>query len=438
MSEDNGSIPRGRLSRVTRLAGMATRVGAGLAADRVKRLWGGGSDNSAAEAAALRVLETLGTLKGAALKAGQTLSLFANQLPPEARAIVGRLYSQAPSLPYADIARVIEEELGAPPERVFASFSQTPLAAASLGQVHTAVLHTGAKVAVKIQYPGVGAALGDDLQNLASLLNAAGLVFDSAEYLEEIRREVLAELDYEKERTQLEQFRGFLVRWPDLVVPRSYPELSSKRVLTLELLEGPTLNEAARTADAMSEEERWRRGDQLVRAGWGPLLYHRAVHADSHPGNYLLMSDGRLGVLDFGSVKFLSERFWRANVDALAAMLDQRSEDWVALVQRGGFELNLPPQKAKPLIDEILETAGRPVQGVCDFASDDTLNRLAALKLRYPLELLRVKPPAESLLVGRGVAGVLQNLQTLKVKGDLRPFFRQALADIGRATSPGT
>lgn len=430
MNDDEGPIPRGRLGRVARIAGMATRVGAGLAADRVKRLWGGGDENTAAELAAIQVLQTLGTLKGAALKAGQTLSLFANHLPPEARAIVGRLYSQAPSVPYADIARVVEEELGGPPGTVFASFSETPLAAASLGQVHTATLHTGEKVAVKVQYPGVAAALGDDLQNIASLLKAAGVVFDSADYLEEIRREVLAELDYLKERAQLETFRGYLARWPDLVVPRSYAEFSTGRVLTLELLEGPTLNEAARNVDGMSEAERWRRGDQLVRAGFGPLLFDRAVHADSHPGNYLLLTDGRLGILDFGSVKFLSEPFWRTNVEALAAMLDQRQEDWIALLLRGGFEFKLAPHKAGPLIEEILRIARKPLQGIHDFATDDTLTAMAALKLRYPLELLRVKPPAESLLVGRGVAGILQNLQTLKVKGDLRPFFLAALDEL--------
>src|SRR4051812_4824281 len=187
--DDDRRIPRGRLGRLGKMAGMATKVGAGLAADRVKQLFGGTPSSKAAEAAALSVLQTLGTLKGAALKAGQTLSLFANQLPPEARLVLGKLFSQAPTLPYEDIARVIEEELGAPPEALFAEFSKEPLAAASLGQVHAATLKSGERVAVKVQYPGVGDALEDDLRNVGAVLKAVGMVFDNSAYLEEIRRE---------------------------------------------------------------------------------------------------------------------------------------------------------------------------------------------------------------------------------------------------------
>lgn len=426
--EDDASVPKGRLERITRLAGMATRVGAGLAKDRVKQMLGGKANP--AEAAATRVLETLGTLKGAALKAGQTLSLFANTLPPEARLVLSKLYSQAPRVSYEEIAQVIREELGSPPEHLFAEFSHEPLAAASLGQVHAAVTKGGQKVAVKVQYPGIGQALEDDLQNLGTVLKAVGVVFDNRAYLNELRRELAGELDYERERSQLEQFRGFLSRWPDLVVPQAFPELSSKRVLTLELLEGPTLNLATQHVEELSNDERWRRAEQMIRAGWGPLLYDRAVHADAHPGNYVLMPDGRLGVLDFGSVKFLSEPFWRANLEALDSLVNGREIDWVDLLRRGGFEIKLPDDRARKLVDEIKEIARKPVLGMRDFGADTTLNELGALKLKYPLELLKILPPPESILVGRGLAGVLQNLVALRATGDLRPFFIRALKEV--------
>lgn len=427
---DDGNIPRGRLGRLGRMAGMAGKVGAGLAADRVKRLFGAESSSKAMEAAALSVLETLGTLKGAALKAGQTLSLFSSHLPPEARLILGKLYSQAPTLPYEDIAKVVTQELGAMPEELFKDFSKEPLAAASLGQVHVGTLKSGERVAVKVQYPGVGAALEDDLQNLGSVLKAVGLVFDSRAYLEEIRSEVIAELDYTKELLKLEQFRGFFARWPDLVVPRAHPELSARRVLTLELLEGPTLNRAGAQIEAMSNEERWHRADQLVRAGWGPLLYDRAVHADSHPGNYVLMPDGRLGVLDFGSVKFVSAPFHEAILTALDALVHDRQDlDWAAFHRRGGFEVKLSDEKAAKLFKAIRDIAQKPVLGPHDFGTDTTLLELAGLKTKYPLELLKISPPAEALFVARGLAGTLQNLQALKARGDLRPFFIRALQD---------
>jgi predicted unusual protein kinase regulating ubiquinone biosynthesis (AarF/ABC1/UbiB family) len=427
---DDPSIPSGRLKRLTRLAGMATHVGASLASDRLKRLLGKESDGH--EEVARRVLETLGTLKGAALKAGQALTLFSSQLPPEARAIVGRLFSQAPRLPYAEIVTVLETELGAPPPVLFAEFSEEPFAAASLGQVHAARLKSGEEVAVKVQYPGVGEALEDDLRNLESLLKAVGvggMLMNTREYAEEIRRELSGELDYQRELAQLEHYRGLLSRWPDLVVPRPFPELCARRVLTLERLEGPTLNEFAQQVGSSSEEERFRRGEQLVRAVCGPWILHRTIHADTHPGNYLALPDGRLGVLDFGSVKTCSERFWRCSIESSYAIIEGQELDWADLHRRAGFSISLPEEKARRLIGAIIDIATGPLRAPYDHSTDTMVERLTELKLRYPLDILRIHPPAESLLVGRALAGLLQNLRALQVKGDLRPFLRETLRE---------
>ena len=428
---DNDSIPRGRFKRLGKIAGMATQVGAGLAADRVKKLLGQESSDTASQAAT-RVLQTLGQLKGAAMKAGQAMTLFSSQLPPEARAIVGKLFSQAPTLEWPKIARVLEDELGAPPSQVFAEISETPFAAASLGQVHRARLKSGETVAVKVQYPGVAEAMNDDLRNLATLLKTIGLgntFMNGQAYAEEIRREVASELDYLRELELLERYRGHLARWPDLVAPRAFPELCTRRVLVLELLEGPTLNELSQQVDELPGEERFKRAEQLVRAVLGPWVLHRTVHADTHPGNYLAMPDGRLGVLDFGSVKFASEEFWRCSVQGIDAALNGTEIDWVAVHERGGFEVSGDRARADFLIREIGRITSVPLQGPYDHASDQMLEQLSQLKLKYPLDLLRIRPPAESILVARALAGLLQNLRSLKVRGDFRPLFRELLAE---------
>ncbi len=427
---DDPSIPSGRLKRLTRLAGMATQVGASLASDRVKRLLGRESDGHAEMAQ--RVLETLGTLKGAALKAGQALTLFSSQLPPEARAIVGRLFSQAPRLPYAEILTVLEAELGDSPATLFAEFSEEPFAAASLGQVHAARLKSGEEVAVKVQYPGIAAAMEGDLRNLESLLKAVGVggvVLDAREYAEEIRRELAGELDYRRELTQLEHYRGLLSRWPDLVVPKAFPELCTGRVLTLERLEGPTLNELSLQVESLPAEERFRRGEQLVRAVCGPWILHRTIHADTHPGNYLALTDGRLGVLDFGSVKSCSEPFWRCTLESAHSTMEGRSLDLTDLHRRGGFNIKLPADKAHQLLERILAITGVPLRGPYDYSTDTMIEQLAELKMKQPLDLMRILPPPESLLVGRAMAGLLQNLRALQVRGDFRPFFREALRE---------
>ena len=432
MADD--SIPRGRFKRIGKLAGMVTQVGAGLAADRVKKLLGHESSDTAAQAAT-RVLQTLGQLKGAAMKAGQAMTLFSSQLPPEARAIVGKLFSQAPTLEWPKIARVLEDELGAPPSQVFEEISEEPFAAASLGQVHRARLKSGEAVAVKVQYPGVAEAMTDNLRNLETLLRTIGIggaLLNAKEYAEEIRREVAGELDYRRELEQLERYRTFLTRWPDLVAPRAFPELCTGRVLVLELLDGPTLNELSHRIDELTEEERFRRGEQLVRAVLGPWVLHRTVHADTHPGNYLAMPDGRLGVLDFGSVKCASEGFWRCSLQGIDAALNGTEIDWVAVHERGGFEVGGDRAKADFLIREIGRITAVPLQGLYDHASDQIVEQLSQLKLKYPLDLLRIRPPAEAILVARALAGLLQNLRVLKVRGDFRPLFRELVAEAPR------
>ncbi len=424
-------IPQGRLQRFRKMAGMATSVGAGLAADRVRKLFGG--QGSGHELAAKRILETLGGLKGAALKAGQTLSLFADTLPPEARLVMGKLFSQAPTLPFEKVGPVLQAELGASVEALFAEFSREPLAAASLGQVHAAKLHTGEDVVVKVQYPGVAEALEDDLKNLESMLGALGMsgLIDSGTYAQEIRTEIGGELDYERERAFLDRFHTLYAEWPDLSAPKAYPELCTKRVLVLERFFGPTLAKACADADAghaqWTEEERWRRAEQMVRATWGPWIRHRAIHADTHPGNFILREDGRLGVLDFGCVKNGSEAFHAASLEVLDASLGGPSPDWVAVMRKGGFTVNLGEDKARALLEEIVQLSRGPVEGFRDFSGDDTLMKLAGLKRSRPLDLVRIKPPAEALLVGRALGGLLQNLKLLRAKGDLRPVFRELL-----------
>ncbi len=430
MAQD--SIPKGRLRRLGKVVGLTARVGTGLMAGRAKRLLGGDGDPKLD--AARKVLETLGELKGAALKVGQALSLASDQLPPEVREVVSRLFSQAPTLPYEPIAEVIRQELGGRPEEVFAQFEPVPFAAASLGQVHRARLKGGEDVAVKVQYPGVAAALEQDLKNAESLVRALGVgtrLFDRREYVDEIGREVMGELDYLAEQKRAEDFRSYFARWPDLVVPRAYPELSTAKVLVLERLEGPTLHAYAQTAQDRPSRERFEVGERLVRAVFGPFLFHRVVHGDAHPGNFIVLDGGRLGVLDYGSAKGLSERFWRCYVEAFAEALAGRRPDVYGQLLKGGFVFQMPEERARPLAEEVGHIVGGPLRGPYDFGKDAMLQELMALKRKNVVDLLRIRPPPEALLFYRAVAGLGHNLRALKAAGDFRPFFAGAVAELG-------
>jgi predicted unusual protein kinase regulating ubiquinone biosynthesis (AarF/ABC1/UbiB family) len=424
------NIPKGRLKRLSKLVGLTTQVGTNLVVDRAKRLLGGAGDPKVE--LAQKVFATLGELKGAAMKAGQSLSMFAEQLPPEARQVLAGLFSQAPTRPYAEIAAVIESELRAPPGRVFASFEEQPMAAASLGQVHRARLHGGEDVVVKVQYPGVAAAMEADLKNVHALvrgLSLGGKILDRREFVEEMDQQLRGELDYRAERQRLEQFRSYVARWPDLVVPKAYPDVSTGRVLVMERLEGPTLDQYVKNIDAVSEEERFAIGERLVRAVYGPFLYYRRVHGDAHPGNYVVMP-GRLGILDFGLVKELSERFWRASLDVVDDAVNGRPMDLNAITRRAGFTIDLPDDRASTLLAEVAKIIGKPLLGAYDFASAHFAEEFIELRNRRLLELMHIRPPPESLFYYRSLVGLAANLKSLKASGDFRPFFRRALRDL--------
>lgn len=437
MSSDSKKVPRGRLKRFGRMVGMSARAGSDLVGGRFKR-WFGQKEEAAHLDAAKKVLGTLGDMKGAALKLGQTLSLGANQLPEDVREVISQLFSDAPPLPYADIAKVVHEELGSELETLFTEFEAEPFAAASLGQVHRARLPSGEAVAVKVQYPGIQDALEDDLRNAGALVRTLGLgsqLLDQTEYYEEVRGEVLAELDYRRELGNLQRFRELLSDYADLRLPQGYEALSSARVLTLEYLEGPTLHKYLQREP--SNAERFRRSEQLVRATFVPFFRHRLMQTDTHPGNFIVCDDGSLGLLDFGSIKSFSQAFRDSYYQVvLAGFPDEADVALVPVMRAGGFRFSLDASEAEPLLQHISNIVRRPQMGPYDFADCRIVEDLRSLGMRRMYELMRVRPPPEAVMFYRAVAGVAHNLRHLQASGDFRPVLREVVASGAKAGQP--
>jgi predicted unusual protein kinase regulating ubiquinone biosynthesis (AarF/ABC1/UbiB family) len=255
-------------------------------------------------ATAEELAETLGRLKGAAMKVGQMASFVdAGVLPPEFRdlyqSVLASLRDAAPSMKPKLVKQVFRREFDADPSQLFASFDEKPLAAASLGQVHAATLEDGREVAVKVQYPGIETAIRSDLAMSAVVkplfpLLAPGL--DADEALNEIRTRVLEECNYLLEARNLDTLADYFEGHPFVWVPRSIPELSSERILTMDRAEGRPFSEIMK----LPQNEKDRVGEILFRFYYGALHRHGFTSADPHPGNYLLMQDGRMAFLDFG------------------------------------------------------------------------------------------------------------------------------------------
>jgi predicted unusual protein kinase regulating ubiquinone biosynthesis (AarF/ABC1/UbiB family) len=260
---------------------------------------------------ALRMLDSMGYLRGAVMKIGQTLANFPDIAPREFVETLEKLHFDAPAMHWSLLREMVHNELGDDPQNLFAAFDKTAFASASLGQVHRAQLKTGDEVAVKIQYPGIGRAVDADFRNLFMFMLPARLSRDwesTKDQLEDLQRRMALEADYELEAANLRKARALFHDGDGIVVPRVFPQFSTSRVLTMERLEGLHLREFM--AGNPSQSERNDVATKIVRA-WYRLMYAgRMVYIDFHPGNFLVLPDGRVGVLDFGFMLPIEGEEW--------------------------------------------------------------------------------------------------------------------------------
>ena len=248
------------------------------------------------------VATTLGAMKGVLMKIGQMASYIDDGLSPEVRRTLSRLQDSVPPMSPELAARVVEEELGVPPEQAFSRWDPQPIAAASIGQVHRAVTLDGRAVAVKVQYPGIAETIAADLRNVALLrrmLRITAPAQDVDALLTELRDRVLEELDYTREAASQRLLAAYYDGHPTIHIPGIISELSTRRVVTSQLAGGARFAELA----SWPQHERDLAAETIYRFTFRSLYEVRAFNGDPHPGNYLFHGGGRVTFLDFGLVK---------------------------------------------------------------------------------------------------------------------------------------
>jgi predicted unusual protein kinase regulating ubiquinone biosynthesis (AarF/ABC1/UbiB family) len=307
-------IPTSRIARTARVSSLA----AGQAARQLGTHAGNLARSEQGKEAALerrhleaaeQIVTALGTMKGAAMKLGQVMSFLDVGLVPEEhreefQRKLGELRDAAPNVSFAGMRKVIESELEGPLVQHFAEFDPEPIAAASIGQVYRAQLHDGRDVAVKVQYPGVAAAVRADMQNLGMILRllkriAPGL--DVKATAEEIRSRIGEELDYELEAHNQRALARIFKDHPFIVVPDVVTSLSRERVLVSSYVHGDGFD-TLKNADQATRD---RAGEIVFRFYFGCMYRHRQFSGDPHPGNFLMLPDGRMAFLDFGLFKVM-------------------------------------------------------------------------------------------------------------------------------------
>lgn len=433
-----------RLRRMAKFATIAARTTKDVVQAKAIQKIRGDDDTVVAEAlkpTAARMVEVLGEMKGVATKLGQFITLADQEtFPEEAKKILNRLLHQTPQRMDADTARaVFVEGLGKQPEDVFSHWEPEPFASASMGQVHAATMPDGRDVVVKLQFPGVGDAIEHDIRNAGMMfkgMSLAGGLLDTREYFEEVAQTLRRELDYREEIAQLHAYREALKPWPDLVVPDVIEALSTERVLVLDRLRGPTMLEFAEDPER-SAEARLKVANQVVAAIWGPFLRQGLIHADPHPGNYIVLPDGRLGVLDFGATKQLSLNFTAAYWQVVTGSMRLEKVDYIKIFDRIGFTFPADLDATRTWLDELVLIVERPLRndfydwGACMLTPDCRKHMTTS-----PVLAMQVRGPVESLMFYRAAVGAAGDLRMLRAAGNFRELVRGIMVTARETMDP--
>ena len=450
-----GKLPTGRLGRTARVGGLVTGQSLRWAGMRTANRLRSPERAEAAQnerTAALvnELVDQLSRMRGAAMKVGQMISMVDfDGLPEDERAALqarlASLRDDVPPVPFPQLERLIAQDLGAPVSRVFAEFDQRAFAAASIGQVHRAVTLDGDEVVVKVQYPGVAEAVETDLRNAMMLLPlirrlAPGL--DSRALLDELRERIGEELDYELEAQNQRRIERRLRGHPFMVVPRVHTEISGRRVLVSDYVQGRRF-EAVR---GLGEAERDRFGEIVFRFFFGLAYRDRIVLGDPHPGNYLLREDGRVAFLDFGLMRDVDAGRLDAERAIAAAVRDRDPAALKTALVAGGY---LPPDRAEAVDAELAlrmmrrATRWYAVPGYRRFGTDSGRRHREpepedeARRARARGQIQQFTLPAEAVLLRRmhGLVGIV--LGNLRAGADWGAIAAEYLHEAAPATPLG-
>ncbi len=408
-------ITRGRAKRVFKVGELATSVGSSYMWQALR--WPFRSADKRQQALldthiknAIRIVERSKELRGAFMKLVQMLSMRDDILPTEALQVLSVVQSSVPPMSYAVIRKQISRELGGPPEAVFASFDEQAFAAASLGQVHKARLKSGKEVVVKVQYPGVEETVKQDLQNIKALLQTFTLIgrdvmrqkIDESDVYRELEERLHEELDYVNEAKNIALFQTMFRDDEEVIIPEVFPDVSSRRVLTMTLVEGYPFQDILRPGVDQSLKD-WV-ALKYFRVLWRQIFEYGVLHTDPHPGNYLVTFHPKLAILDFGSVRIFPEEIRQAYHQLAKAILARDEERMADCFLRLGF---LDPGTSPAPLVRIMYVIFDPVlrdqrYDPRDFHSVEKGMEIASIGLENRL----FKAPGHRVFLARALMGL--------------------------------
>ena len=434
MSQDD--FVTSAFGRFVKVGGLVGRVGVSVLGEQAVGLLRDGPTKRLKKAEnavrnAMRIVDTLGEMKGAAMKVGQMLSLHEGLLPPEASAILSQLQKAAPSVSFEVMERELRREL-VDFDGLFESFEPEAFAAASIGQVHRGVLKDGREVAVKIQYPHADRMVEADLKNLKTLLgNLVSLVvdIDFEPIWEEVKERLFEELDYLNEAENIRRTAVLHTDIADIIVPDVVQEATTRRVLTMEFLDGIPPDEAVSRRYPQYLKDQW--GITLFEFTLRGLFEHRFLHADPNFANFAFHEDGKVTVYDYGCMKEIPADL----ATGYAGLIDSVLSDRKAAIPGNLRDMGVFKEGGEPLPRDMIDPYVELVQDILrasppyTFGKDDSIyETLYELGMSNWQHATDIRFPSDVVFIDRTLGGLFGNLGKLGATGPWRQLLRDYTA----------
>ncbi len=427
-SSQESAVPSSRLARLSRFGALASTVAGSVVKNGTKQLVQGKRPKLSSLLMtpnnALRVANQLAQLRGAAMKLGQLVSMDAgDMLPPQLADILARLRQDAKHMPRKQLLGVLEKEWGTDWRARVKEFDLTPMAAASIGQVHEAVSLSGERLAIKIQYPGVRESIDSDIDNVATILRFTGLIpksFNLNSLLTEAKKQLHEEADYLREAQYIDQYTKALGNDNDYEIPTVNADLTTRNILAMRHVEGVPIESLASAEPALKDEV----ATTMFRLLFKELLGMRLMQTDPNFANYRYNhATGKLVLLDFGATRAFDAELIAGYQDLMkAAKLNDRNELAKAATRIGYFDHTTKPYHRELVLD-LMQLACEPLctQGVFDFGNTDLAARIRdkGFELGEDRDFWH-QPPIDCLFIHRKLGGLFLLVTRLKARVDLQ------------------
>jgi predicted unusual protein kinase regulating ubiquinone biosynthesis (AarF/ABC1/UbiB family) len=433
--KDEAPVPATRIARLARMAKLAGGVAGGMVAEGTRRIRAGerpsARDMLLTPGNATRVADELASMRGAAMKMGQMLSMDGGDfLPKELADILARLRSDAVNMPAGQLTQTMEESFGEDWQEIFYGFEFKPIAAASIGQVHRAISPDGKKLALKIQYPGVAQSIDSDVDNIATLLRISGLLpegLDIAPLLAEAKTQLRTESNYLQEAKFLATFHALLAEDERFLVPQVFPQLSTEQVLAMTYIDSQPIE----VIEDLPQQQR----DLIVSSMIDLMLQEffelRLVQTDPNFANYRYqVESGKVVLLDFGATRKFKAGFVNDYKRLVKATLAGSDERMLKAAEKLGYVVQTENQAYRDLVLEIFHLVLEPLtfDGAYDFGNSDLSGQLAGLaESVQDFREFWQAPPPDAIFFHRKVGGMFLLAQRMKARVDLKKLLEGRL-----------